>query len=57
MQNTPHLVITSGRLSVSTALLLREQGTAVEFEPESGNVYLIKDTVEESYEQTQAKTA
>lgn len=56
MKSQPRIVITSGRLTISTALLLKDQGTAVQFEPETGCVYLIKERqgnhVEENHEKT-----
>lgn len=43
MKSQPRIVITSGRLSIGTAMLLKDQGTAVEYEPETDSVFLVKE--------------
>lgn len=43
MKSQPHIVITSGQLSIGTAMLLKDQGTAVEYEPETDSVFLVKE--------------
>lgn len=46
MHNIPNFIITSGRLTIGTAMQLQEIGICVTHRPETGDIHLTRESIQ-----------